>query len=204
MEKFTFLLLISTALFIASCNKDTDDPKPLFNLDQADPIDPEDYQIYSTVLDSMFSYHSLIVNQQTTPLLEDNTENPQYQYLMELYIDFDSTLIRSYLFNNDTTYTFNNNFTCLKNRVQLITSSEISYYFSDRDINNGWKRFYSDYPNSGGIVYFSRIGYNTDKTQALLEIDDIYCSLGAEGYLIYMTKDGNQWKIKNILLMWIS
>ena len=51
---------------------------------------------------------------------------------------------------------------------------------------------------------FSRIGFNSNQKQAILEMDNIYGGLGADGLLFYLEKEQNNWVAKKIIQLWIS
>jgi hypothetical protein len=70
--------------------------------------------------------------------------------------------------------------------------------------NGGWKKFYKCFPNSLGFVEFSSIGFNSNKTQALIyyrQMSDF--SYGNGFYLLYNLENGN-WYKKQSKLGWTS
>jgi hypothetical protein len=99
---------------------------------------------------------------------------------------------------------FDEKFNSTSKEIVLISSEELSYFFDGQDINNDWKEFYNDYKNSNGLIRFSRIAFNEDKTQAIFEIGHSYASLGGDGSIIYLKKQNDIWTITEIIPTWIS
>jgi hypothetical protein len=57
----------------------------------------------------------------------------------------------------------------------------------------GWDSFYDRYPQSGGLIHLSAVGFNADKTKALVYIAHYCGSLcGIESY-VYLEKQGGKW-----------
>ena len=82
----------------------------------------------------------------------------------------------------------------------LITDTEIDQIFS----NGGWREFYRRYPNSRGIVYLSRVGFNSNETQALLYFAHQYTEAAGEGFLVLLKKTQGEWKQIAQTDVWIS
>lgn len=177
--------------------------KTQFELKTPDDIDNVDYQIYSLVLiGTQTESNELIINQRSS---EGSSISDYYaKYLKTEVPDLDETVITDYQAKNTHAIHFDRKFTVDSKTVRLIAEEELSYIFSVPDINRGWGNFYTKYPNSKGYTNFSRIGYNADKTEAILEVGSYYASLGAEGKLILLKKENNVWKIVRIQGTWIS
>ncbi len=56
----------------------------------------------------------------------------------------------------------------LKIDYRIVPYVEIEKLFSDIDLDNAWKPFYSKYPASGGYIRLSRVGFNKAKDQAIV------------------------------------
>jgi hypothetical protein len=55
----------------------------------------------------------------------------------------------------------------LKIKYLLVRDEEIDALFKD-NVMGGWEAFHRKYPKSNGILTLSRVGFNADKTQALV------------------------------------
>ncbi|MFZ1702356.1 MAG: hypothetical protein WBO10_06160 [Pyrinomonadaceae bacterium] len=87
-------------------------------------------------------------------------------------------------------------------KIILINQSETGEIFSDRE--KGWKFFYQKYPKSQGITTISRVGFNKERTKALVYMGTQSDWLAGAGYLIILQKDANEWKIVDKRMTWIS
>ncbi len=124
--------------------------------------------------------------------------------LKQQYPELDTAVFWDPVILKDSVYYLENRFSVAPKTVSLITAEEIQYIFSNSDINAGWEEFYRRYPNSSGTISFSRIAYNADKTQAMVDMGNMYASLGGEGRLIFLELENNGWKILLSMLTWIS
>jgi len=164
-------------------------------------IDPEEYLIYSTVIDSWFikSDIELLIIRDYTSLdesletLEDNLD-----YLSQVIFDLSIDTIRDFKAKNTHSYPLKNFFNQNKG-YKLITDEEIDEIFD----TGGWKEFYLRYPKSNGILAFSRVGFNSDKTQCLVYASNQEDKLIAEGFYFLLNKGGyNNWLIQNRQRTW--
>ena len=59
-------------------------------------------------------------------------------------------------------------------------------------------------PGVEDIVGLSRVGFNTNKTQAVVHIDDIKRWYISMGYLMHLEKKGDVWKVKGMEMTYIG
>jgi hypothetical protein len=70
--------------------------------------------------------------------------------------------------------------------------------------HDGWKSFYAKYPGAGGIMAFSRVGFNEKRDQALL-YSTISCGwLCGTGHYFLLKKESGQWVLLKSHMAWIS
>lgn len=207
--KITRLLILSSicmSLFFA-CSKHQEE-ETHFILKTSDLLDDVDYQIYSTVLtETQANSKQLIVFQTSSKgmsISEEIGSDSYVKFFKSEIPDLDLTVFTDYNRINANAVNFDNKFTVNSKTVKLIGEEELNFIFSIGDINGSWEQFYKKYPNSNGYIRFSRIGYNTDKTWAFLEIGNFYASLGAEGAIVILKKENAAWKIAKIQMTWIS
>jgi hypothetical protein len=67
----------------------------------------------------------------------------------------------------------------------------------------GWAGFHKTYPRSG-ISLMSRPGVNADHTKALLYVGTSCDMLCGDGEFILLGKEGDQWKVLNKVIIWVS
>ena len=73
---------------------------------------------------------------------------------------------------------------------QFLETSKIDSFAS----NAGWTEFYRQYPESGGIVEFSAVGFNADKTIAVVYMGRLCGPLCGSGIFHVMEKRNGKWK----------
>lgn len=74
----------------------------------------------------------------------------------------------------------------------LIPRQTVLDFFKEKNIE-GWKDFYAKYPNSGGIINVSAVGFNADKTLALLYVGHSCGGLCGGGRYHLMSKVDSKW-----------
>ncbi len=55
----------------------------------------------------------------------------------------------------------------IKIKYALVSNEELDALFKE-DVGGGWEAFHKKFPKSSGILTLSRVGFNADKTQALV------------------------------------
>jgi hypothetical protein len=83
---------------------------------------------------------------------------------------------------------------------KVITQGDVDKAFKD----GGWQGFYKEHPEAGGYWIFSRPGYNSERNKAVLSVSHWCGELCGTGYLYFLTKQNDQWKVQNRLMLWIS
>lgn len=203
-----FPLLFLLGITILSCEKESanveKEPKPDFHLVQPDQIPDQNYDIYSLVINELYSSEKIVIGQATTTGSYIDYESHHYDYLIENYPDFDTTLVQIHEDLNETLVNFGEHFHSDTKEIILISHDELLYIFDYKDFTADWEEFYNDYENSNGVIYFSRIAFNADKTQAMFEIGHVYDFLGAEGSIIFLKKQNETWTIIGVIPTWIS
>ena len=63
---------------------------------------------------------------------------------------------------------------------------------------------FSDMLGWSGLYSFSRVGFNKEKDQALLYLDNMRWSLSGYGTLVFLVKENDKWIVLWYLSMWIS
>jgi hypothetical protein len=202
------LLCFFIALFLVNCEDKDDIIEPNFKLSTADNLDSNEYQIYSLILNEKFTLiNDLVVTQKTLKSTSTTISfaNNYYQPLKTEFPNLDTTIFTTLVESNVLAYNLANNFSVSTKTITLISSEEILYLFNLKDVNNkGWSDFNRKYPNSNGMIGMSRVGFNLDKSQAIVAVEHHYGSLGADGFLIYLIKEQNSWRIIKTINSWVS
>src|SRR5262249_16099086 len=89
-------------------------------------------------------------------------------------------------------------------KVLLVDKQEIDEIFHDQDLGGGWEGFYKRFPDSGGFITLSRVGFNPEQSQALVLVSHYCGGLCASGTYILLQKEDGKWKILKRYTVWIS
>lgn len=54
-------------------------------------------------------------------------------------------------------------------------------------------RFYQRYPDSGGFIVVSAVGFDAEKGRAMVHLGSVYGSLGAEWKFFFLTRTNSGW-----------
>lgn len=107
-----------------------------------------------------------------------------------------------FLSKNRTSWTLKNEFK-LNAEIILITTDERKNFFKGY-IDDGWKLFHTKYPRAGSIDTLSRVGFNQEKTQALIYYGYTCGGLCGQGQYIQFTRKEDRWTIQKEWMTWIS
>jgi len=205
MKAIKYLLFsVCVLTLLMNCSKDDNRNAPEFHLKTSDNLDDLDYRIYSLVLEELFPETENPVVTQATSAFSASLGREYLQAFKEVYPEMDTTVFSDYILVNDTVYYLEDKFSVASKKVTLVSGEEIQYIFGKPEINQGWEEFYRRYPDSNGTISFSRIGYSKDKTRAMVELGNMYASLGGEGRMIFLKFENNQWKITEAIPTWVS
>jgi hypothetical protein len=91
----------------------------------------------------------------------------------------------------------------IKIKYVLVSDEEIEGFFKSGV--DGWKTFYQKYPNSNGFLTLSRVGFNADRTQALV-YKGWHCGglCGSGSYFLLRKKKGGWVVGPSIGPAWVS
>ena len=88
----------------------------------------------------------------------------------------------------------------------LVPYKLISIKNGKKNSNQGeqWDNFDQKYPNAYGYLSFSRPGYNSSHSEALLYVEHACAGLCGSGHLYFLQKQKGHWRVVNKQLFWIS
>ena len=87
--------------------------------------------------------------------------------------------------------------------VVLLSQSDRNSLF-DQNLEESWQRFNQKYAGSQGLLTFSRVGFNSQKTQALVYFGNQKGSVDGAGYVVLLAYENDTWVVKKGLMLWIS
>jgi hypothetical protein len=82
--------------------------------------------------------------------------------------------------------------------------ADIAPLFPKGEPDRAWKMFYAKYHGSTGILFFSKAGFNSKKTQAFIYAGRQCGGLCGLGKYILLEKKGSAWAIKSEMELWVS
>jgi hypothetical protein len=198
MRKYLSLALFAI-LFVACC-------QPAFTaafVPQAG-TDEEEFAVWAAWLKA-----AAIGEQTTQVVITDRTEvrdspSAGYETLVKDLDSLRAKTAENFRLNNEKPVKLTNGFN-LKVKVNLISRDEMSAIFQRRNEKyDGWEFFRQRYPTADAIITFSRVGFNGDKTQALMYVGYQCDWLCGEGSYVLLAKEKGDWKIKKKVMIWIS
>jgi hypothetical protein len=105
-------------------------------------------------------------------------------------------VLADYLKQNKTTRVLARGFVIDK-PYSLVPMREFQDFFKN-GVGKGWEGFYARFPDSGGIIRLSAVGFNSNKSKALVYIGHACGGLcGGGGYSFLEKKDG-KWAGANV------
>jgi len=155
----------------------------------AKPYDVEDaYQIYSLLLPHEESYGfakgTLIIQEETVS--EPGASQPCVS--SDAARRFKNA-IAEYHRSNKESWLLKRQFQ-IEKPYEVVSSDAIQDLFKD----NGWKSFYKSYPQSGGYVIMSAVGFNREKTRAIVYTGSSCGALCGSWRFHLLEKINGNWK----------
>lgn len=92
----------------------------------------------------------------------------------------------------------------LKSDYLLLESKQFDAFFTDSNVRDNWQTFYRKYPNSPGYITVSRVGFDSNRTHALLYFEIKCGGLCADGSYRLLTKENGVWTVTKQISFWMS
>ena len=67
-----------------------------------------------------------------------------------------------------------------------------------------WDKFYEEYPGAPGILTISRVGFNSDRSQAMVYMAHNASLMSASGELFFLANKNGSWEIQTEEMIWFS
>lgn len=186
----TFILLLFCSLL--SCDKENVDNFPL---KQADLLDQETYDVYSSALDEYYSSKRIIVDQETITTRRFDTEGDVYKHLLNTFPNFDTTIVNFHLENGTKSALLGNNFTTISSQVILISREESDYYLAYEPKSYSIENLFNKYKADSQVIRLSQVGFNEAKNQAIFEMQSHVDHLTSMGFYLYLEKVDGKWEV---------
>jgi len=169
--------------------------------DSGVPVSDEEYEIYATAITQKYvqaKTKTLVIEERTFryDFAIDNDE-PWRDKPKGLTID--PSAVDDYETRNSQKWLLNKASFKLPVKFNLITDLDLRAIFHGNWGELEWTAFYRKYPDSDGFVMLSRIGFNTQHTQALLYLGS-RCGPGCSDlHFLFLEKANGVWTTKKEL-----
>jgi hypothetical protein len=85
---------------------------------------------------------------------------------------------------------------------RLVSWEEIKSYFDEG--GKGWEEFYKKYPKSSGLIFFSRVGFNSHHDEAFVYVGHTCGGLCGSGGYVSLKKHRTTWVVQKSEGVWES
>lgn len=144
----------------------------------------EEYRVYSKALTQSSSGDFEVF------MIAKQSGIPQFKEYLK---DYEKTLVEDFV-------AINNHNSVLDYKFDLNKKYHILTWWDDQVFRmpggNGWEKFRKKYPNGSCVNSLSRVGFNQDQTEALVEVKTQCDWLVGSGWLYYLKKIDGIWQIE--------
>jgi hypothetical protein len=166
-------------------------------------VSSEEYAVYSALIEEEYVTDKVKLVVITNPTSGGNRSKDIADYYLQQLSPLSRATYDDYIERNSKPYNLSNSFT-LKERYMLVEYHEVEKFFDDPDLDEAWKNFYRQFPDSNGYIVLSRVGFNPAKDQALVYTAWMCNSRCGEGKFVLMSKRDGKWKVEKKYTTWVS
>src|SRR6266404_8445193 len=179
-------------------------------------VSAESEAVYRSVLDQKFvqdGVRLLVIQDVTTgcPAYEDpeirSKIGPDTKSFVQIVSEgmrsAETSTIENYLESNKSSERIAIHANVGSNYV-LVGEKDLAAVFRKGEIDRGWTRFSAKYPNSSGLIFLSKVGFNTDHTQAMLYAGRQCGGLCGSGSYLLLHKRNGKWVVEQDMGLWVS
>lgn len=193
--KTALMTALIGVLLLGGCAKQYTEPDISFE----DQAQRDEYDIYSLTIQHVYLRNLLSHNKNPIELIVITAEtNALGEYWIEKFTeeiearDVSRDVIEAWGAVNQSTIQLQRKFNFSYDYI-LVPREELDKF----DPDNFFGEFYLEYPYSNGLISASRIGFDGDKTTALIHVIHSYGTLGASYYFIVLKKTDGIWGISD-------
>jgi hypothetical protein len=193
---------------LASVDDEYSAPSQPKDKSRQEGIEAEEYAVYSTLINGNTGEDNvnrpLIILDKPSAWIGmiDSERDKFYEDLQKSSPALMPETLLDLIAKNKEQYTFTRRFE-IKRPYTLISEKELDNFFNQD--GGGWEEFYRKYPESRGYSTFSRVGFNADKTQALVYQAHGCGGLCGGGAYVLLVKKNGVWVSKgSIGPTWVS
>jgi len=169
-------------------------------------VTPQEYVVYSVVLANRLVRAQatlLVVANRTVQAkhFDDEIARPREDSFGKRFVGLAPETVDDYLSKNESDAQIEHQLTVPVN-YSLVSEPELKSFFQKGP--SGWAGFYAKYPDSTGVIRFSRVGFNGARDQAFLYVSQACGPLCGRGNYVFLIKNNGGWQIQKELMLWVS
>lgn len=111
-------------------------------------------------------------------------------------------IIKDFISNNTSSFQIDKTFFFDVSNFDIMSRKEISRLLKTNLLDGDWSDFFKKYPESTGLLSFSRIGFNEQKTHAILYVEKNCGNKCGTGNYLFYYKTSDKWKVGSIFKVW--
>nr|BAJ06947.1 hypothetical protein [uncultured bacterium] len=124
-------------------------------------------------------------------------DNEIKDYIKRVFNDVEDEIVEEFVSVNKTSRMID------ANKMKGINVITISRSKLDEILQNGWwENFHNIYPQSPGVIWFSKVSYSKNNNIALLYYQNTYAGMRSIGYLVILEKISGKWIVKEKKWLW--
>jgi hypothetical protein len=198
------LLIALGTLFLTACAAPPSTPVPTATptiSPSATPIDieSETSQVYTLALESWCGSRDVFLEPTTNESIDGTIDTDDYEAFAEDVPELERSTLNNYVLANRRREPMPH--VDYGRVVEFMTQTEfIEMYDIEPGGDEWWDHFHEEYPNGCGYALLSGIGFNTEATQALV---NLYASTGSLSCIVehlVMQKEDSRWRITHELV----
>jgi len=192
------------------------EPRSAQKINFSEDISEESEAVYQSVLDQNFAQDGaklLVIEDETTgcPMYEDpeirikfGPETKSFaEIVSEKMQSAETSTIENYLERNKISEKIAIP-TDVGSKHLLVGKKELASVFRKGEFDMGWTRFYKKYPDSTGLIFFSKVGFSSDHNQAMLYAGRQCGGLCGSGSYLLLNKRNGKWVVEKDMGLWVS
>jgi hypothetical protein len=162
------------------------------------PIDADEYAVYSSLIEAKFindTVKMIVIESRTSDYVPSaGTLGKRLEGLKQRMPAVDQETLDDYVAKAKVSEALGRSFQ-LSVKYLLISRKSLDALFR-RSPRYGWESFYKKYPDSGGFLVLSGVGFNQQRDQALIYVSSMRQSLSSDGSYMLMRKENGTWVLK--------
>ncbi|HYM00034.1 MAG TPA: hypothetical protein VEZ90_13860 [Blastocatellia bacterium] len=169
---------------------------------EASGVTKEEYSIYASLIKQLYIKPNikLIVTREHTFRYDSSRGEDDQPWKGKVKgIVIDPTASQDFEAKNEKHWLLDQASLNLGVKAEISTDADLRAIFHGKNGDLEWIEYYKRYPDAGGILSFSRVGFNSAHTQGLVYIG-IHCGPDCgDCHFFLLEKSGDAWTIKKVL-----